>query len=62
MWYRRMSAVILASVRILATAAAGDSLSEGTCKLTGLCMNGSSRIVASWKAAQRGLRNWEISR
>lgn len=62
MWYRRMSAVILASVRILAIAAAGDLLSEGTCKLTGSCMNGSNRTVASWKAAQRGLRNWGISR
>ena len=40
MWYRRMSAVILASVRILAIAAAGDLLSEGTCKLIGSCMNG----------------------
>ena len=57
MWYRRMSAVILASVRILAIAAVGDSLNEGTCRLTGSCMNGSNRTVASWKAAQRDLHN-----
>lgn len=62
MWYRRMSAVILASVRILVIAAVGDLLSEGTCKLIGSCMNGSNPTVASWKAAQRGLHNWEISR
>ena len=57
-----MSAVILASVRILAIAAAGDLLSVGTCKLTESCMNGSNRTAASWKAAQRDLRNWGISR
>lgn len=62
MWYRRMSAVILASGHILAIDAAGDLLSEGTCKLTGSCMNGSNRTVAGWKAAQRGLRNWGISK